>query len=52
MVSSKVMKEEVTPVGQKISDYFLLIKMRLSFLVVFSATITFLYGTGSSFSWL
>lgn len=52
MVSSKVMKEEGTQLGQKISDYFLLIKMRLSFLVVFSAAITFLYGTGSNFSWL
>lgn len=46
------MKEEGTQLGQKISDYFLLIKMRLSFLVVFSAAITFLYGTGSNFSWL
>lgn len=53
MIVSKVIKEEEsTLAGRKISDYVLLIKLRLSFLVVFSAAITYLYGVGSNFSWL
>lgn len=52
MVSSKLIKEDVTLVGQKFSDYLLLIKLRLSSLVVFSAVITYLYGIGTNFSWL
>lgn len=54
MIVSKLVKEqESVQVGRKlVADYMLLIKLRLSFLVVFSAAITYLYGTGGNFSWM
>lgn len=57
MIASKLVKEETgTLPGRKFSDYLLLIKLRLSFLVVFSAAITYLYGIvyagGTGFSWV
>src|ERR1700712_711916 len=53
MIISKAIKEEETSVlGRKISDYVLLIKLRLSSLVVFSAVITYLYASSGSISWV
>ncbi len=53
MIISKTVKEEgSTFIGQKMADYILLIKLRLSFLVVFSAGITYLYGSAGNISWM
>ena len=43
--------EQESTLFQKINDYILFIKLRLSALVVFSAAISFVIGSGSAISW-
>ena len=53
MIISKTIKEEERSLlSQKVSDYITLIKLRLSFLVVFSAAITYLYASAGNISWV
>lgn len=45
-------KREISPVKQKLRDYFQLVKFTLSFTVVFSSVVCYLLAPGISFSWV
>ena len=42
----------ISLIGQKTRDYYVLVKFRLTLLVVFTAAIGFALGAGSAFSWI
>jgi protoheme IX farnesyltransferase len=51
-LSVNVAKQDKSVIAQKIEDYKLLVKFRLNLLVVFTAGIGYVIGSGQHFTWL
>lgn len=51
-MSVKVAKQEKSDFARKVEDYKLLVKLRLNLLVVFTAGIGYVLGSGQYFTWL